>query len=521
MRKGAVQLTIAVPLGCLVFAVAAAGCASHGNGPRRPDGGATIDAFVAPPDGFEADAPASTSDVATPGRPDSADDTPVDASAPDATDVAAPSPQIIFSRGCMAGGGGLFMIRADGTGERMLFPPGHMLSPVLVYPPDRLILDVDGDVEMVSLTTGAATLLAARARFSTDSPIAAGKGVYSPADGSVHVVDLDSLDEVDLGVGEVCGSTSGGDVVYLSGDVQAHRILKVYRLAQGASVDIDVDSAVACGGVLSDDRITYTGKRDPEDGDALFMTDPNGLNPRFISPRWNGDTPDWLPDGRILVERYADVSGSHRDYFAIDLETAAEQTLIAGPPDPRLVGLSADGRVVFERLVPTDAYTLGLEIWSIRYDGSDPLRLYDSLASGGTFYDTEVKGMSPAGRVVFGRTRSDHDWDLYSVSASGGEPVLLGTCSPFFANPTFLPGERLAFTREDTLFSIGLDGSKGWSLAGSPGTKFMKTFLPDGRILFETLGSGLSDLSLVNSDGSHEVTLGWTPDCEGFELLVP
>jgi hypothetical protein len=114
-------------------------------------------------------------------------------------------------------------------------------------------------------------------------------------------------------------------------------------------------------------------------------------------------------------------------------------------------------------------------------------------------------------RVLFAgkRTAKDH-WQIWEVSAAGGDPKRITSCASDCVRPFYLPGERIVYAhKRDGRFALqaaSLDGEAPVQLTYSFGNALPTDVLRDGRILFESsypMGSGRPpEIYTVYSDGS-------------------
>jgi hypothetical protein len=114
-------------------------------------------------------------------------------------------------------------------------------------------------------------------------------------------------------------------------------------------------------------------------------------------------------------------------------------------------------------------------------------------------------------RMLFAgkRTEKDH-WQIWEVSAAGGDPRRITLCASECVRPFYLPGERIVYARKaDGRFALqaaSLEGGAPQQLTFSSGNVLPTDVLRDGRILFESsypMGSGTSpEIYTVYSDGS-------------------
>ncbi|HUC28596.1 MAG TPA: hypothetical protein VMR80_03390, partial [Candidatus Acidoferrum sp.] len=93
-------------------------------------------------------------------------------------------------------------------------------------------------------------------------------------------------------------------------------------------------------------------------------------------------------------------------------------------------------------------------------------------------------------RVLFaGKLKPDDPWQIWEVSAAGGEPRRVTTGHEDCIRPFYLPEDRLIYTRKTAgRFEIAiadLAGGKPLALTYGPANFLPTDVLRDGRILFE------------------------------------
>jgi len=436
------------------------------------------------------------------------------------------SPQVIYSRGCIDGNDGLFIIRPDGTDNRMVYPAGHSLKAEVVYG-QTLLLSVDEALYAVSLVTFDATLvvptyaigLAPRTlvgdRWLYGAPSPTGVGT------DVHFLALDTFADTDLGAGAYCGATPNGDLVYTLQQDAGQPVLMRYRSSDGTTSVIDaVGSVATCGGVLPDGRIYYAGSRSIA-GDDLYVTDANAQNPQLVGHGWDETPVTPTPDGRLLFFAYTgDAGQGGPDVLVSGANGAPAQALVPSPNPENWYGpVSTTGRLAM--LLYGPGADVPPDIWSVHYDGTSQVKLFSGQNATGGNSGVDIVATSPAATVLFDQERPDLYFDLFTVPDIGGFPITLGTMENEYGNVALLPGERVAFTRDGSLFAMGLDGNGGKMLVSTPDTKQIETIFPDGRILFETIHASTDDLSIVDPDGTAVVPLAPMNDCQAFAMLAP
>ena len=141
----------------------------------------------------------------------------------------------------------------------------------------------------------------------------------------------------------------------------------------------------------------------------------------------------------------------------------------------------------------------------IERDGT-PMPLVPQLAASA---DASV---SFDGKIILfaGKQQPRDPWQIWSVSADGGEPQRQVAAETDLIRPLWMPGGRMVYARRSpqgfALESAALDGSVLQRLSFLPGSFIPDDVMRDGRVLFETgfpLGSGATpEMFLVYGDGS-------------------
>jgi Tol biopolymer transport system component len=185
------------------------------------------------------------------------------------------------------------------------------------------------------------------------------------------------------------------------------------------------------------------------------------------------------------------------------------------------------------------------EIFSVRPDGTDPIRLTSNEA-----YDAETTVCPKDGSLIFTSTR-DGDLDLYRMDADGKNVKRL-TDTPGYDGGAFFspdcsrivwrasrPKEGPELEDYKRLLAQGLvrpskleiwvadaDGSAARQVTYLDAASFAPSFFPSGdRLLFSSnYGDPKGrefDLWAINTDGSGLERITWTPGFEGFPLFSP
>jgi Tol biopolymer transport system component/Zn-dependent M28 family amino/carboxypeptidase len=185
------------------------------------------------------------------------------------------------------------------------------------------------------------------------------------------------------------------------------------------------------------------------------------------------------------------------------------------------------------------------EIFSVKPDGSDPVRLTDNHA-----YDAETTVCPKDGSLIFTSTR-DGDLDLYRMDADGRNVRRL-TDTPGYDGGAFFspdcskivwrasrPKNQAELDDYRRLLAQGLvrptqleiwianaDGSDARQITYLNAASFAPSFLPSGqRILFSSnYGDPKGrefDIWAINVDGTGLERITWTPEFDGFPLVSP
>ncbi|HEY0513911.1 MAG TPA: M20/M25/M40 family metallo-hydrolase, partial [Thermoanaerobaculia bacterium] len=185
------------------------------------------------------------------------------------------------------------------------------------------------------------------------------------------------------------------------------------------------------------------------------------------------------------------------------------------------------------------------EIFSVRPDGSDPIRLTDNHA-----YDAETTVCPKDGSLIFTSTR-DGDLELYRMDADGrnvrrltdapgydGGAFFSPDCSQIVwrasrpKNPAELADYRQLLARglvrptQLEIWTANADGSDARQVTYLNAASFAPSFLPSGRrILFASnYGDPKGrefDLWAIDLDGTGLERITWTPGFDGFPLVSP
>ena len=224
----------------------------------------------------------------------------------------------------------------------------------------------------------------------------------------------------------------------------------------------------------------------------------------------------WSPDGKLLALVERESADEPPGIFLLSLDTGERRRLVtpeAGSKGDHTPRFSPDGRrVAFARVVPTDIFIASV-------DGGEPRRV--------THWNNHIGGLdwtADGRRIVFSSPRPGRSssWNLWQVSASGGEPEPL-----LFADNAQEPtisrqGGRLAFARgkggDWNLWRVGGPAAPEADRApkrftSAAGWENRPHYSPDGRtIVFASNRTGFVELWLCDEDGSNPRQLTFFED---------
>jgi Tol biopolymer transport system component len=270
----------------------------------------------------------------------------------------------------------------------------------------------------------------------------------------------------------------------------------------------------------------------------------------------------WSPDGRQLVFQSTRPPYACDQIFRMPADGSGAPSLVStGKGRTTCSYFTADGqRILYASThLASDAcppppdrsqgYVWSIdhdyEIWSVRPDGSDPVRLTDNRA-----YDAEATVCPKDGTVIFTSDR-DGDLDLYRMDPDGRNVRRL-TNQPGYDGGAFFspdctkivwrasrPAEGKELDDYRRLLAGGLvrptrleiyvanaDGSDARQVTRLGAASFAPSFFPAGdRIIFSSnYGDPKGrefDLWAVGLDGSGLERITWTPGFDGFPLFSP
>jgi|GEM_PF-3437522 len=145
------------------------------------------------------------------------------------------------------------------------------------------------------------------------------------------------------------------------------------------------------------------------------------------------------------------------------------------------------------------------EIYSVRADGSDLLRLTNSPS------EDNYPLWSPDGSKMSFLSDRSGNWELWIMNADGSGPSQLTHSNGFAHSPSWAPdGKHIAFSSNRNggdwdVYLMGPDGSNVVDLTNSAGSDYSPSWSPDGtKLAFISERGGHREIYLMNADGSNQ-----------------
>jgi Tol biopolymer transport system component len=223
-------------------------------------------------------------------------------------------------------------------------------------------------------------------------------------------------------------------------------------------------------------RIVYVSDAADPQGD-IYVRDFAGGTPVRLTTSSEADySPRWSPDGDVIVFGRANGGGGGTDLYVMGPDGSNQTNLTNGGGTTNIpLAWSPDSMRI---LMYSDA-SGQFDLWMIRPDGSDPVKLTDTV-------DAErYASWSPDGSTI-----------AFSSMTAGSSNIWL----------------------------MDADGSNPRSLTGTTGTYLMPAWSPDGsKIAYVDGNASYGDIWVMNADGSNRVNLtnsaipdeiepAWSPD---------
>lgn len=290
------------------------------------------------------------------------------------------------------------------------------------------------------------------------------------------------------------------------------RMALVLVLATSILVVIPGGAAASVPGGI--DRIVFVSDADEPWGE-IYVRDFAGSSPIRLTTSPEADhSPRWSPDGTQIAYSHHYVATGGSDVLVMDPDGSNKKFLTNyGPGSASNVPLdwSPDGLRI---LIKSDR-GLQWDLWTIRPDGSDPVRLTNDAAMELT------ASWSPDGSTIgFGRTTATES-DIWLIDADGSNPRNLTNRPREDSSPTWSPdGSRIAwassFVGDMDIWVMAADGSGAANLTNTPSYRNTEPmWSPDGtKIAFTSNRDGDLDLWMMNSRGSD---VGHLTDAPGSE----
>ncbi|HLU07933.1 MAG TPA: Calx-beta domain-containing protein [Woeseiaceae bacterium] len=248
------------------------------------------------------------------------------------------------------------------------------------------------------------------------------------------------------------------------------------------------------------------------DGDrALYSVNPDGTALAGLGTEPGEHQFVRLLDEERLVYRHEPSPGQY-DLFAVNADGTAQSALANTTVPELLAGITASGRVVFERLLSGHK-----DIFAVDDDGT-------SLATlAATPFTEGFAGALPDGRVLYLRSDAAQPdlTDIFIVNADGTNTAqLTDTPEPeFVAMFVYTANNRLIFSRSDggmdDLYSMALDGTDVRQLTDTPDAdEIALGVTPSGGIVYLSSSNGQSDVYRIGVDGNGFAVIAATGEQE-------
>lgn len=215
-------------------------------------------------------------------------------------------------------------------------------------------------------------------------------------------------------------------------------------------------------------------------------------------------------DGRIVFSR---TNGADTDLLAIDIDGNNIAQLAKSPDPEQFVGATPSGHAIFRRIAGTqsDLYSVSLAGGNLNVIAEEP----DA--------DERVEHILGNSVVIVRREYGTGAEELLAVRADGSSSVRLAAGSNNIRFAAVAPGERILYTIEDAtrqsdVYIVFLDGTGTLPLAATPDDESFAGFAPDGQAIITRVTGAQTDLAKVALDGSSEALIADGPEVE--ELIA-
>jgi Tol biopolymer transport system component len=251
------------------------------------------------------------------------------------------------------------------------------------------------------------------------------------------------------------------------------------------------------------------------------------------------------PDGKNIAVSDSDTNSTASKIYLVNIENGAK-TPLTTPPDAtsdNTPAFAPDGKTIcFLRSFGT----VWQEIFTSKADGSGEAKQI-------TFDKTRIRGAAfgADGKIVFASQRGNNQWNLWQISATGGEPQMIATNGKNLANPAIAPdGKSIAFAEESNDTNIwqftrdeggvmrdektisekntiesGLIHPSSFiphPLIRSSRADHSPNYAPDGkRIAFVSDRSGVYQVWTADADGANQLQLTDTANSAGSPRFSP
>ncbi len=223
-------------------------------------------------------------------------------------------------------------------------------------------------------------------------------------------------------------------------------------------------------------RIAYVSEAMDPNGDIYVRDFAGGTPVRLTSDSEPDYSPRWSPDGEVIAFGRASGGGGGTDLYVMAPDGSGQSNLTNGGGTSNIpLAWSPDSM----RILMTSDRSGQDDLWMIRPDGSDPVKLTDTA-----------------------------DLERYAAWSPDGSTIAFDRITPGSA----------------TIWLMDADGSNAHSITGTTGTFVMPTWSPDGsKIAYVDGSAGYGDIWVMNTDGSNIFNLTnstlpdesdprWSPD---------